>query len=274
MILAALAGLFAGGWLTLLAHRLPRILEREWRSHCQDSPGASPTVSQSALPDTCAYTLLRPGWQCPHCAAPVRGWHRLPVASWLGLRGRCARCRQPIDWRYPVAEALCAAGFAACAWRFGPSPMALCAMGLGAALLVLTWIDLETSLLPDAITLPLAWAGLLVNLDGALAPLPMAVAGAVVGYGFLWVLFHVFRLLTGREGMGYGDFKLLAALGAWFGLTALPWLLLVASLAGVAGAGVLRWVGRARRGQSLPFGPYLALAGLVALMMVGHPPGF
>ncbi|WP_129559703.1 prepilin peptidase, partial [Bordetella pertussis] len=150
-------------------------------------------------------------------------------------------------------------------------PMALAAMGLTGALLALAWIDLEHSLLPDAVTLPLIWAGLLVNLDGALAPLPLAVLGAVAGYLFLWVIFHFFRLLTGRDGMGHGDFKLMAALGAWLGLGALPWLLLGASLAGVLVGWSLRLAGRVGRGQPLPFGPYLALGGILMLLAAGRP---
>ncbi|MBO9357285.1 prepilin peptidase [Bordetella petrii] len=271
--LAAVLGLAVGSWLTVLAHRLPRIMEREWLQQYQDyRPAATPDPASG--PAAAPYTLWRPGWHCAACAAPVRAWRRLPVLGWLLLRGRCGACGAAIGWRYPLTELVAALLFALCAWRFGPTPIALCAMALCAALLALAWIDLQTSLLPDAITLPLAWAGLLVNLGGALAPLPLAVLGAVVGYVFLWLLFHMFRLLTGREGMGYGDFKLLAALGAWFGLAALPGLLLVASLAGVAGAGILRLTGHAHRGQPLPFGPYLALAGVAMLLAAGRPAWF
>jgi len=272
--MAAVLGLAVGSWLTVLAHRLPRMMEREWLQQYQDFRQADVPQDDDAGPAAGDYTLWRPGWHCPACAAPVRGWRRLPLLGWALQRGRCAACGDAIGWRYPLTEVLAAALFALCAWRFGPTPIALCAMGLCAALLALAWIDLRTSLLPDAITLPLAWVGLLVNLGGALAPLPLAVLGAVVGYAFLWLLFHMFRLLTGREGMGYGDFKLLAALGAWFGLAALPGLLLVASLAGVAGAGILRMTGHARRGQPLPFGPYLALAGVFMLLAAGRPAWF
>jgi len=293
--LAALLGLAVGGWLTAVAHRLPRMIEREWLAQLRqaqgetggDAPGAAacPGDPRAAVPLSVgqaaaapsfddlssAYGLARPGWHCPACRAPVRGWRALPLLGWLALGGRCAACGQPIGWRYPATEAATAALFALCAWRFGPTPLALCAMGLVAALLVLAWIDLESGLLPDAVTLPLAWAGLLVNLDGALAPLPLAVLGAVGGYLFLWLVFHGFRLVTGREGMGYGDFKLMAALGAWFGLAALPWLLLGASLAGaVVGVG-LRVAGRVGRGQPLPFGPYLAAGGILMLLALGRP---
>jgi leader peptidase (prepilin peptidase)/N-methyltransferase len=200
----------------------------------------------------------------------VAGWRRLPLLGWLLLRGRCGACGVAIGWRYPAIELLTCALFAACAWRFGATPLALSAMGLSAMLVALAWIDFESTLLPDALTQPLLWAGLLVNLFDAYASLQMAVVGAVAGYVFLWVIFHVFRLLTGREGMGYGDFKLLAALGAWFGVEALPTLLLSASLLGVLIGGALTLSGRASRGQPLPFGPYLALAGVVTLLVGGE----
>ncbi|MCY1529675.1 Type 4 prepilin-like proteins leader peptide-processing enzyme [compost metagenome] len=260
--LAALAGLAAGNWLTTLTHRLPRMMEREWQAQCQEAAGKARPANR--------YGLLSPASHCPACEAPVSGWRRLPVLGWLLLRGRCAACGTPIGWRYPAIELLSCVLFAACAWRFGATPLALCAMGLSATLVALAWIDFESTLLPDALTQPLLWAGLLVNFSDAFASVQMAVAGAVAGYVFLWVIFHVFRLLTGREGMGYGDFKLLAALGAWFGIEALPVLLLSASLLGVLIGGLLTLSGRASRGQPLPFGPYLALAGIVTLLAGGQ----
>ncbi|MGE8640216.1 MAG: prepilin peptidase [Achromobacter sp.] len=260
--LAALAGLFIGNWLTQLTYRLPRMMEREWQAQCLDAVGKA----RPASPDG----LLRPASQCPACHAPVTGWRRLPVLGWLLLRGRCAACDAPISWRYPAIELLTCALFAACAWRYGATPVALFAMGLSAMLVALAWIDFESTLLPDALTQPLVWAGLLVNLFDAFTTLPLAVVGAVAGYVFLWVIFHVFRLLTGREGMGYGDFKLLAALGAWFGIESLPMVLLAASLVGVLIGGLLTLSGRAGRGQPLPFGPYLALAGIVMLLLGGE----
>ena len=264
LALAALAGLAVGGWLTLLTHRLPRMMERE----CQESAEPAAATEPACAP---VYGLRAPVSHCPQCSAPVRGWRLLPLAGWLLLKGRCAACGAAIGWRYPAIELLTAVLFAACAWRFGPTPIALCGMGLSASLVALAWIDLESTLLPDAITLPLAWAGLLVNLGDGFTPLPLAVLGAVAGYGFLWLIFHAFRYFTGREGMGYGDFKLLAALGAWFGVGALPMLLLAASLAGVLVGGTMTLAGRARRGQPLPFGPYLALAGVAVLLLGGEP---
>jgi leader peptidase (prepilin peptidase)/N-methyltransferase len=259
--LAALAGLFVGGWLTVLTYRLPRMMEREWQAQCLDAVG-------HARPDS-PDGLFRPASHCPACNTPVRGWRRLPVLGWLLLRGRCAACNAVIAWRYPAIELLTCALFTACAWRYGATPVALFAMGLSAMLVALAWIDFESTLLPDVLTQPLVWAGLLVNLFGTFTTLPMAVIGAVAGYVFLWLIFHLFRLLTGREGMGYGDFKLLAALGAWFGAESLPMLLLAASLVGVAIGGALTLSGRASRGQPLPFGPYLALAGIVMLLLGG-----
>lgn len=257
--LAALTGLAIGGWLTLLTHQLPRMMKREWQAHC---PNADHRPAGS-------YGLNAPASCCSRCEAPVAGWRKLPLVSWLLLKGRCAVCGVAIGWRYPAIELLTAALFAACAWRFGPTPLALCGMALSAALVALAWIDLESGLLPDALTLPLIWAGLLVNLGDSFTPLPLAVLGAVAGYGFLWTIFHAWRLCTGKDAMGYGDFKLLAALGAWFGVDALPMLLLGASLAALGGD-TLILIGRARPGQPLPFGPYLALAGVAVLVLGGE----
>lgn len=259
---AALAGLFVGNWLTVLTHRLPRMMEREWQAQCMDAAGKPRPPGH--------YGLWSPASHCPACEAPLDRMARIPLLGWLLLRGRCAACHARIGWRYPVIELLTCALFAGCALRFGATPIALAAMGLSATLVALAWIDFETTLLPDVLTQPLVWAGLLVNLFDAFASVRMAVVGAVAGYLFLWVIFHVFRLLTGREGMGQGDFKLLAALGAWFGVEALPMLLLSASLVGVLIGGALTLTGRARRGQPLPFGPYLALAGLVMLLLGGE----
>lgn len=259
--MAALAGLVIGNWLTVLTYRLPRMMEREWQAQCLDAVG-------KARPDS-SDGLFRPASHCPACEAPISGWRRLPLLGWLLLRGRCAACNGAISLRYPTIELLTGLLFAACAWRYGATPVALFAMGLSAMLVALAWIDFETTLLPDVLTQPLVWAGLLINLFDTFTTLPLAVIGAVAGYVFLWVIFHVFRLLTGREGMGYGDFKLLAALGAWFGVESLPMLLLAASLVGVVIGGALTLSGRTRRGQPLPFGPYLALAGIVMLLLGG-----
>lgn len=261
---AALLGLVIGSFLNVVIVRLPRMMEREWaRQYAAwqaQREGSEPPASEAER-----YDLAWPGSHCPSCQHPIR-WHQnLPVIGWLRLRGRCAHCNTAIAWHYPVVEALGAVCFAVCAWRFGASWTAVAAMGLCAALIALAFIDLHTMLLPDDVTLPLLWAGLLLNVGGMWVPLHEAVIGAAAGYGVLWMVFHIFRLVTGKEGMGYGDFKLLAALGAWFGWRALPEVLLLSSVAGVVVGGVLLLAGRAARGQPLPFGPYLAMAGVVAL---------
>ncbi|ALM87131.1 A24 family peptidase [Bordetella sp. N] len=281
--LAALAGLFVGNWLAGLVERLPRIMDydweaqfREWRgdqTHGDEARGEQarddqPRADQSQV-DNQRPSLWWPSRQCPACQAPVTGWRRLPLVGWLSQRGRCAACGKSVAWRYPVLECLTALGFAACVWHFGPGVQALWAMLLVASLLALAWIDKDTGLLPDVITLPLLWAGLLANVADTFAPTAQAVLGAAVGYGLLWLLFHGYRLITGREGMGYGDFKLLAALGAWLGLAALPMLLLAASLAGAVVGLLMIALRRARRGQPQPFGPFLAAAGIVALFSGG-----
>lgn len=262
ILLAAVAGLAVGSWLTTVAHRLPRILEYDWD---EGARAAAPSASAPARP-----SLWRPACQCPACGSPIRGWRRIPLLGWLRLRGRCDACGARIAWRYPAMELVTAILFALCAWHFGPTAAALCAMALAASLVVLAWIDAETGLLPDAITLPLLWAGLLINTAGVFAPPGQAILGAAVGYGFLRGLHHVFLALTGREGMGYGDFKLLAALGAWLGLAALPLVLLVASLTGVVVGMGLILARRVGRNQPQPFGPYLALAGIVGVLMAGQ----
>jgi leader peptidase (prepilin peptidase)/N-methyltransferase len=213
------------------------------------------------------FDLAWPPSHCPQCSHRLRWHENLPVIGWLRLRGRCAHCASPIAWHYPAVEALTALLFAICAWQFGPGVPAVAAMGLCAALVALAVIDAQTSLLPDDITLPLLWAGLLLNIGGMFAPLTEAVLGAALGYGLLWLVFQAFRLATGKEGMGFGDFKLLAALGAWLGWRALPEVLLFSSLAGVLVGGVLLATGRAQRSDPLPFGPYLAAAGLLCLLL-------
>ncbi|AOB32824.1 hypothetical protein AKI39_21905 [Bordetella sp. H567] len=264
ILLAALLGLAVGSCLTTVVHRLPRILEYDWEASSPDG-GAGPASPRPSL--------WRPLAQCPACGAAIRGWRRIPLLGWLGLRGRCGDCGARIAWRYPLIELSTAALFALCAWHYGPGLAAACAMILAAALVALAWIDAETGLLPDVITLPLVWAGLLVNTLSVFTSPVQAVLGAAVGYLFLRGLHHAFLWVTGREGMGYGDFKLLAALGAWLGLAALPMVLLAASLAGVVVGLALILARRVGRHQPQPFGPYLALAGIVGLLMARPPIG-
>lgn len=294
ILLAAIFGLAVGSWLTTVAHRLPRILEYDWEYGVRDMQpadtqpaDAQPRETQSAdtqpgdtqsadtRPEDAPPrpSLWRPSCQCPACGTAIRGWRRLPVAGWLLLRGRCDACGAPIARRYPLMESLTALLFALCVWHFGPSLAALCAMALVAALVTLAWIDMETGLLPDVITLPLLWAGLLVNTLHTFTSPVQAILGAAVGYIFLRGLHHVFHWVTGREGMGYGDFKLLAALGAWLGLAALPIVLIIASLSGVAVGMALILTRRLGRNQPQPFGPYLALAGIVGLLVAGSQVG-
>jgi leader peptidase (prepilin peptidase)/N-methyltransferase len=268
--LAALFGLLIGSFLNVVIVRLPRMMERDWAAQArawqeaQAANGADDGPTSVPAPGE-RYDLAWPPSHCPQCDHRLRWHHNLPVIGWLRLRGRCAHCGVAIAWHYPVVELLTALLFAACAWRFGPTLPAVAAMGLCAALVALTFIDARTGLLPDDITLPLLWAGLLLNTAGGFVPLPEAVVGAALGYGVLWTVFQAFRLATGKEGMGFGDFKLLAALGAWFGWRALPEIVLFSSLAGVVVGGVLLVAGRARRDDPLPFGPYLAAAGVLCL---------
>ena len=261
--LAALLGLIVGSFLNVVIVRLPRMMQLAWEDACAE-------VTGQPAPARPRFNLAWPRSHCPACGHPL-AWHELvPVFSWLALRGRCAHCAAAIPLRYPLVELATGALFAACAMRFGATAATPAAIGLCAALLALAVIDARTMLLPDAITQPLLWAGLLVNLAaGLFAPLPHAVAGAAAGYGALWLIAAGFHLFTGKEGMGQGDMKLLAALGAWFGWQALPAIVLLASAAGVAAGIAMLLAGRTRRGQPLPFGPYLAAAGIAMLFWPG-----
>lgn len=268
--LAAVAGLCVGGWLTRVAPRMPLLMEHAWAEQCRDWLGHP----HSGAPEPAHPPLrLRDPSVCPHCRVRLPLRRQVPLLSWAMLGGRCAACRARIGWHYPATELACAVLFALCAYVFGATWLALAAMGFVATLLLLAMIDLRSSLLPDSLTLPLLWAGLLLNASGyGLTSLHDAVWGAAGGYLFLWLLFHAFRFVTGREGMGYGDFKLLGALGAWLGASALPWLLLGASVAGAAVGLALLAAGRVGRSQPLPFGPYLALGGLALLFLGGYLP--
>jgi leader peptidase (prepilin peptidase)/N-methyltransferase len=215
---------------------------------------------------------MTPRSRCPHCGTPIAAWQNIPVISWLLLRGRCGHCRASIPVRYPLVEALTGLLAALAIAAFGPTAAGAGALLLSFALIALTFIDLDTQLLPDDITLPLLWLGLAFNLSGTFVPITEAVVGAMLGYGILWTIFWIFKLVTGKEGMGYGDFKLLAALGAWFGWKQIPSIILLASAVG-ATVGILLIVSRQHRREApIPFGPYLAGAGLLALYF-GKPLG-
>ncbi len=255
---AALLGLLVGSFLNVVIHRLPRMLEREWQAQCAELRG-------EATPADAPYDLWRPHSACPHCGHGIRWYENIPLLSFALLRGRCSACGHAIGWRYPVVEA--ASGLLAgyVAWHFGLGAQAAAAIVLLWSLIALSVIDLDTHLLPDRITQPLLWAGLLVNWQGVFVPLEDALLGAVAGYLALWLVYHAFRLTTGKEGMGYGDFKLLAALGAWLGWQMLPLVVLASSLLGAVVGIVLIVLAGHDRARPIPFGPWLALGGVVAL---------
>jgi len=270
-VTAGFAGLCVGSFLNVVIHRLPRMMEAQWRAECaslaaDEAAGDAGTPAPSPPPAE-TYNLLQPPSRCPSCAAPIRAWQNVPVLSWLALRGRCANCRAPISFRYPAVEIAAGAAAVLMAWRFGPTPVAIAAMAFVWALLALTFIDLDTQLLPDDITLPLLWLGLLVNAFGAFVDLRSAVFGAAGGYLILWLVYWGFRLLAKKEGMGYGDFKLLAALGAWTGWQVLPFIVLVSAGVGAVVGGLLLWRAKGGVDTRIPFGPYLALGGLAGLLV-------
>ena len=252
-------GLIAGSFINVVVSRLPRMMDAAWRSECLEILEEAPTRKAER------FNLVRPRSACPACGHRLSAIENIPVASYVMLRGRCSACRWRIPIRYPIVEICAALVAGAAAMHFGPGIEAAAACVLGWGLLALSAIDIETRLLPDSMTVPLLWLGLAFNLAGGFAPLRDSVIGAIVGYLLLWVVYHGFRLVTGREGMGYGDFKLLAALGAWLGWTALPAVVLLASLAGATTGLALVAYGRAARGTPLPFGPYLAAAALLVL---------
>jgi leader peptidase (prepilin peptidase)/N-methyltransferase len=255
---AALFGLMIGSFLNVVIHRLPRMMERDWAAQCAELRGEAPTPTER-------FSLVLPRSRCPHCNRQIGSLENIPVLSFLFLRGRCRGCGQPISWRYPVVEALTGLLFGLLAWKLGPNLAAAGAMGFVAAMIALTFIDFDTQLLPDDITLPLLWIGLLLNIFGTYTDLTSAVIGAMAGYLSLWAVYWLFKLATGKEGMGYGDFKLLAAIGAWLGWQMLPLTILMSSFVGaLVGIGLIV-LARHGRNVPIPFGPYLAAAGVIAL---------
>jgi leader peptidase (prepilin peptidase)/N-methyltransferase len=263
LALWALLGLLVGSFLNVLIHRLPRMMEHAWAKDCAALSGA-PEPEQVPL------NLLLPRSRCGHCGHQLRWVENIPVLSFVVLRGRCAACGSAISWRYPVIEVLTAALFTYCAARWGTRPEAAVWAAFGCLLLACAWIDWDTTYLPDDLTLSLLWLGLVsASLGYSGVHLDDALWGAVAGYTSLWLVFWLFKLLTGKDGMGYGDFKLFAALGAWFGWTALVPLILLASCSGAVVGLVMKSRSALREGGVVPFGPFLAGAGFVT--MVANP---
>ncbi len=257
-------GLIVGSFLNVVVHRLPIMMERDWQCQCAELRGETPPVQE-------ALSLAVPRSHCPACGHPIRALENIPVISWLALRGKCSACHAAISPRYPLIEALSGLLCTFAAAHFGYGWAAAGAMLLIWSLLALSFIDFDKQLLPDSITLPLLWVGLLFNLDwsgagaGTYTDLRSAVIGAIAGYLALWSVYWGFKLATGKEGMGYGDFKLLAALGAWFGWQVLPLTILLSSVVGAVAGIALIVLARHGRNVPIPFGPYLAAAGMIAL---------
>ncbi|MCO4203798.1 prepilin peptidase [Aeromonas taiwanensis] len=256
-----LFSLMVGSFLNVVIHRLPIMMERDWRAEYRDYFDEDESISANER-----YNLMVPRSACPHCGHAITAIENIPLLSWLWLRGRCRECQAPISARYPLVELLTALLSVAIAATLAPGWSVLAALLLTWSLVALTFIDLDKMLLPDQITLPLLWGGLLFNLLGGFVPLVDAVIGAMAGYLVLWSLYWSFKLLTGKEGMGYGDFKLLAALGAWLGWQALPIILLLSSLVGAVIGITLIALRKHHQGNPIPFGPYLAIAGWIALL--------
>lgn len=256
--LVFLLGLLVGSFLNVVIHRLPKMMETEWQAQCAELRGEVPATAA-------AYNLATPRSACPACGHGITALENIPILSWLVLRGRCSACGVVIGKRYPLVEFLTGLLSAAVAWKWGMGLETLGALCLVWTLIALTFIDFDTTLLPDSLTLPLIWLGLLFNLNGYFAPLHDAVIGAIVGYLVLWSVYWLFKLATGKDGMGYGDFKLLAAIGAWLGWQMLPVTILFSSVVGAAiGIAMVVFVKHDSR-VPIPFGPYLAGGGLIAL---------
>lgn len=251
-------GLCVGSFLNVVIYRLPKILQRDWELQCAELRGEEPPQQE-------AFNLARPRSRCPACAHPISALQNIPIASYLALGGKCAACGARISPRYPLIEALSGLASAYAAWHFGFGLPAFAAMAFLWCMIALSFIDFDTQLLPDSITLPLVWAGLLLNLGGTFVDLHSAVIGAAAGYLSLWSVYWAFRIVTGKEGMGFGDFKLLAAIGAWFGWQMLPLVVLASSFVGAIAGISLMLFAKHGRNVPIPFGPYLAVSGAIAL---------
>ena len=262
LFVVGLFGLIIGSFLNVVILRLPVMLERMWRSECREWLGGDAPVDEAQE----HFNLVKPRSRCPHCGHMITALENIPVLSWLVLRGKCRECGARISIQYPLIELTSAAMAVTVAWYFGVTWQALAAMAFSWTLLALSAIDIRTQLLPDNMTLPLLWAGLALNLNGQFTDIESAVLGAIFGYLSLWTVYQFFRLVTGKEGMGYGDFKLLAALGAWLGWQFLPLIIILSAVVGTV-VGLTLIIARGRdRNVPIPFGPYLAGGGWIALL--------
>lgn len=258
-VLAGLFGLLIGSFLNVVIHRVPKMMQRESDNYVAHESG-------KPLPHTERFNLMLPRSACPQCGHRITALENIPVISYLFLRGKCSGCKTPISARYPIIELLAGILSAFLIWRFGSGLAGLATLLFAYLLIAMTFIDADTQLLPDDLTLSLLWAGLLVNLQSTFVPLSDAVIGAAAGYLSLWSIYWLFKLVTGKEGMGYGDFKLLAALGAWLGWSMLPIILLLSSIVGAIVGICLIVFHKRGRDNPIPFGPYLAAAGMIALL--------
>ncbi len=256
---AGLLGLAVGSFLNVVIHRMPIMMRAEWAADCAELEGRE-------APQAPPFNLVRPRSRCPQCGTAIKAWHNVPVASWVLLGGKCAACRAPIPVRYPMVEILTGLVSALVAWRLGYGWPLVAGLAFAWTAIACAFIDYDTQLLPDRLTLPLLWLGLLVNVGGTFVDLRSAVLGAAAGYLLLWSVYWGFRLLAGKEGMGYGDFKFLAAIGAWTGWQALPLALLVSAGAGAVVGIAMMVLTRRGREVRMPFGPWLAVGGIVCLL--------
>ena len=264
---SVILGLMVGSFLNVVIHRLPKMMEQEWHNNCLELQGKE-------VPSQPEFSLAKPRSACPHCAHKIGILENIPIISYLILKGRCSACKAPISMRYPLVEALTGTLIGLISWQFGYTSTTIFAWIFTFALIALTFIDFDTQLLPDDITLPLLWLGLLFNLNFGFTDLKSAVIGAVAGYLVLWSVFWLFKIIRGKEGMGYGDFKLLAAIGAWFGWKLLPAVILLSSTLGAVIGIALIVITKRSKEVPMPFGPFLAIGGVAALFFGQQLAGF
>lgn len=259
-VLAGIIGLLVGSFLNVVIYRLPVMLQRSWRKECIEY------LQMEAEPDGEPFNLSLPLSRCPKCQSPIKPYQNIPVISYVFLKGQCAHCKNPISIRYPLIEAFTATLSVLVAWHFGYTPQAGFGLLLTWCLVALSFIDIDHQLLPDNITLPMLWLGLLLSLFGLYTDVNASVIGAIAGYMVLWLVYQAFKLATGKEGMGYGDFKLLALFGAWLGWQTLPMIILLSSLVGAVIGITMIIFAKQDHNKPIPFGPYLAAAGWIALL--------